>query len=96
MGTDHAADDRSPKTNKVGRKHGGARPHGGATRCRSTKAVLLSLQQASAEFGPPATSLRDLVLRGHLPAIRFANSKRIWIRREDLETLIARSVERAG
>lgn len=57
---------------------------------------LLTLQQAHAEFGPPYTSLRDLVMRGHLPAVRLGDSRRIWVRREDLERLIERSTERGG
>ena len=52
---------------------------------------LLTLQQASEEFGPPYTSLRDLVIRGLLPSVRLGDTRRIWIRREDLERLIERS-----
>lgn len=61
----------------------------------SGPACLISLQQASAEFGPPYTSLRDLVLRGQLPSVRFGDGRRIWVRRADLEQLIERSTERA-
>jgi hypothetical protein len=52
---------------------------------------LLTLQQASEEYGPPYTSLRDLVLRGLLPCVRLGDTRRIWIKREDLERLIERS-----
>ena len=55
--------------------------------------VLVTLQQASAEFGPPYTSLRDLVIQGALPSLRLGKSRRIWIRREDIEQLIERSLE---
>lgn len=56
--------------------------------------LLLTLQQASAQYGPPYTSLRDLVIRGLLPALRLPESRRIWIRRADLEAMIERAVER--
>ena len=57
------------------------------------KARLLTLQQAHEEYGPPYTSLRDLVIRGHLPNVRLGDSKRIWLRREDIEALIKRGTE---
>lgn len=57
---------------------------------------LLSLQTASAEYGPPYTSLRDWVIRGMLPTVRVDGSRRIWIKRTDLEQLIERSTERSG
>jgi hypothetical protein len=86
--------------NKAGRKAGGTR---GPSRrpAAQTKPLLMTLQEASAEYGPPYTSLRDLVMRGHLPAVRLPGSserdcRRIWIRRDDLERLIARSVERVS
>jgi len=49
---------------------------------------LLTLQEASAEFGPPYTSLRDLVIEGVLPRVHLGSSSRIWVRRQDLERLI--------
>lgn len=61
--------------------------HAGPTR-------LITLQQASAELGVPYTSLRDLVIRGVLPSVRLGDSRRIWIKREDIERLIERSTER--
>ena len=54
---------------------------------------LVTLQEASAEYGPPYTSLRDLVIQGHLPSVRLGESRRIWLRREDLEDLIERGTE---
>ena len=68
----------------------------GEIRSAHVAARLLTLQQASAEYGPPYTSLRDLVIRGFLPAVRLGDSRRIWVRREDLERLIARSSERGA
>lgn len=55
-------------------------------------AKLITLQQASLEYGPPYTSLRDLVVRGDLPGVRFGDGRRIWVRRSDLDRLIERSV----
>ena len=57
------------------------------------RTTLLSLQQASAEYGPPYTSLRDLVIDGHLPAVKLGGGRRIWVRRVDLDRLIANSTE---
>ena len=56
--------------------------------------ILVNLQDASVEYGPPYTSLRDLVVRGHLDRVRLPGSRRIWVRRADLERLIEQSVER--
>ena len=58
------------------------------------RSVLLTLQRASREYGPPYTSLRDLVVRGHLPSVRFGDSRRIWVKRADIERLIEVSTER--
>ena len=55
--------------------------------------ALMTLQAAEREFGPPYTSWRDLVLQGHLPRVQFGDSRRIWVRRADVERLIARSTE---
>lgn len=55
------------------------------------KSDLLTLQQAAKRYGPPYTSLRDLVLSGHLPKVQLGNSRRIWVRRDDLERLIKAS-----
>jgi hypothetical protein len=52
--------------------------------------ALVTLQQASAETGVPYTSVRDLVLRGFLPRVQLGDSRRLWIRRSDLERLIGR------
>lgn len=58
--------------------------------------VLLTLQQAAAESGVPYTSVRKLVLQGHLPRVQLGDSKRTWVKRADLERLIAASTEPAS
>ena len=58
--------------------------------------VLLTLQQASAETGVPYTSVRKLVLDGHLARVQLGDSKRTWVKRADLERLIAQSTEPAS
>jgi hypothetical protein len=55
---------------------------------------LMTLQQAHQEYGPPYTSLRDLVVEGTLPSVRLGSSTRIWVRRADLERLIDVSRDR--
>ena len=55
--------------------------------------ALVTLQDAHQEYGPPYTSLRDLVIQGHLPRVQLGNSRRIWVRRADLERLIAQSAK---
>lgn len=56
---------------------------------RTTPAqLLLTLRQAAEETGVPYSSLRDLVLRGYLSSVRLGNSRRIWLRRADLERLV--------
>ena len=57
------------------------------------QAKLLTLQTASTIYGPPYTSLRDLVVNGYLASVRLPGSRRIWVRRDDLERLIQQSVE---
>jgi hypothetical protein len=56
---------------------------------------LLTLQRASQETGVPYTSLRKLVLEGHLPRVLLGDSRRFWVKRTDLERLIEASTERA-
>lgn len=57
---------------------------------------LLTLQQASREYGPPYGSLRDLVIRGNLQGLKLSDdARRIWVRRADLERLFARSTDAA-
>lgn len=58
--------------------------------------ALLTLSQGRYETGIPENTLRDLIARGHLPAVRLPDSRRIWVRRVDLATIIERSVERVS
>lgn len=60
---------------------------------QTRRPVLMTLQAAHREYGPPYTSLRDLVLSGHLPSVKLGDSRRIWVRRVDVERLIAASTE---
>ncbi len=58
--------------------------------------VLLTLQQASEQTGVAYTSVRKLVLDGHLPRVQLGDSKRTYVKRVDLERLIAASTEPAS
>lgn len=58
--------------------------------------ILLTLQQAARETGVPYTSVRKLVLDGHLPRVQLGESKRTWVKRADLERLITNSTEPAS
>lgn len=65
-------------------------------RNQQTQTLLLTLQQAATESGVPYTSLRKLVIDGHLARVQLGDSKRTWIKRADLERLIDHSTERAS
>ena len=54
-------------------------------------ARLLTVQQVHAEYGPPVSTLYELIASGTLPAVRFRTSRTWWVPRRDLDTLIARS-----
>jgi len=54
----------------------------------SDRTTLQTLQDGAAEHGVPYTTLRDLVIQGHLPRVQLGDSRRIWVRRVDLERLI--------
>jgi hypothetical protein len=54
---------------------------------------LVRLQAASDEWGVPYTSLRDLVVQGHLPRVRLGPSRRIWVSRDALEAFLKRNEE---
>ncbi len=58
--------------------------------------MLLTLQQAAAETGVPYTSVRKLVIDGHLPRVQLGDSRRTWVKRSDLERLIVISTEPAS
>lgn len=66
--------------------------HDNATTRDTKPARLITLQTASAEYGVPYRSLFDLVRNGHLQSVRLADTRRIWIRREDMERFIDRSI----
>jgi hypothetical protein len=66
-----------------------------ATKSPTTRTTLVTLQDAAAEYGPPYTSLRDLVIQGHLPRVQLGDSRRIWVKRADLERLIGNSTTAA-
>lgn len=55
-----------------------------------SRGALLTLQGAAQLSGAPYTSLRDLVLQGHLKRVVLGESRRIWVRRADIEELINR------
>jgi len=55
------------------------------------KTKLVTLAQGAADTGVPYTSLRDLVIDGHLPHVQLGNSRRIWVKRADLDRLIDKS-----
>jgi excisionase family DNA binding protein len=63
---------------------------------RQSQSMLLTLQQAAAETGVPYTSVRKLVLDGHLPRVQLGDSRRTWVKRSDLERFIAASTEPAS
>ena len=69
---------------------------GEKTRAAGRQSVLLTLQQASEHTGVPYTSVRKLVLDGHLARVQLGDSKRTWIKRADLERFIANSTEPGG
>ena len=63
------------------------------TAAAKDRTKLVTLQDAAAEYGPPYTSLRDLVIQGHLPRVHLGDSRRIWVKRADIERLITNSTE---
>jgi len=58
------------------------------------RTTLMSLQEASYELGISYWSLRDLVLKKHLPRVQLGDSRRIWVKRTDLAKFLADSTER--
>jgi len=57
----------------------------------SLKTTLMTLRQITEESGVPYSSVRELVLEGHLPRVTLGSSRRFWIRRSDWERYLARS-----
>lgn len=63
-------------------------------RLPSDKVALLTIPQVELAYGVPQNSLRDLIARKKLPVVRLGgDTRRIWVRRSDLNALIERSVE---
>ena len=60
-------------------------------RATPTQRLLTGTQIAG--IRPAYRSVYDLYLSGKLPAVRFKEGGRLWFRREDVERLIASSVE---
>jgi hypothetical protein len=56
---------------------------------------LLTGTQIEQEYGIPYRSVYDLFAREKLTAVRFRENGRLWFRREDIETLIERSLTTA-
>jgi hypothetical protein len=50
---------------------------------------LLTLTQASEQYGIPTRSLHDLITRGVLTCVRFPDARRLWLDRADVEQMIA-------
>ena len=42
----------------------------------------------------PTRSLYDLYVSGKLPGVRFVEGGKLWFRRQDVEALIERSLEK--
>lgn len=54
---------------------------------------LISRDQASQITGIPSRSIYALIINGALPVVRFPDSRKLWIERCDLESLIQKSKE---
>ena len=51
--------------------------------------VLTTPQAVELEFGIPRTTVMDLLKRGHLRAVRLPGCSRVFVRRADLERMVA-------
>lgn len=81
--------------NAAGRRSGGGRTRavGAAAATRPPSRVLPAV--GAAEYlGVPYTTLRDIALRGDVPIVKFGT--RWFFKREDLDALVERHVERMG
>ena len=54
-------------------------------------AKLLSIRQASDEYGIAAASLRQLIANRRLPVVELPGIRRVLLRRDDLNVLIESS-----
>jgi hypothetical protein len=59
------------------------------------KGALGTLQQIALDSGVPYSSVRELVLDGHVPSVKLGDSKRYWIKWSDWDRYIAASTETA-
>jgi hypothetical protein len=48
---------------------------------------LMTLWNVESEYAVPYATSRDLVLNGFLPRVQLGDSKRIWVRRADVERM---------
>jgi hypothetical protein len=65
------------------------------TKGKSKEPSLWTLQQASEESGIPYSSLRKLIIDGHLARVQLGDSRRWWVKPSDVRHLIASSTEPA-
>lgn len=56
---------------------------------KGRRTTLVTLQEASAEHGIPYMTLRQLVINGVIPRVQLGDVRRYWVRRADLDRLIA-------
>ena len=63
------------------------------TRQATPNQRLLDRNQSEQLTGIPARTIYDLMVRGALPVVRLPGSRKLWIERSDLESLIERSKE---
>ena len=64
------------------------------TRPATATQRLLTRAQIEQEYGVPTRSLYDLYVSGKLPGVRFVEGGKLWFRRQDVEALIERSLEK--
>lgn len=84
---------RDSPLNRAGRRSGGPR---GAAASPSSNGRLVSVAAAAAYMGISVSSLRDLIAGGHVRRVVLGDSRRVFVRRDDLDSLIERSTERAS
>ena len=75
-------------TDAIVRRRGKTRP--------DTPSLCVSRQEAAAITGWPQSTVYDLITSGTLPVVRLPHTRRLWIKRSDLLSLIERSTERGA
>jgi hypothetical protein len=85
---------------KAARKRGGVAPPGArkaaAEKRAASRSRLLNIPGSCAYTGWPATTIRALVHKGHLPVVYLpfdTSHKHMWLRREDLDAAIEKWTE---